>query len=118
MNVLWDGDDNASVRSRFARTDDPQGAVKRLESFHDALKAEVPLFDAWTGGRIESATVVRDGKEQMGTFDAAGDLDGRGSPMADCVDRQFADDAEDREGRAVRECRTRRRTSSSTGSRR
>ena len=26
--------------------------------------------------------------------------------MADCVDRQFADDAEDREGRAVRECRT------------
>ena len=95
MNVLWDGDDNASVRSRFARTVDPQGAVKRLESFHDALKAEVPLFDAWTGGRIESATVVRDGKEQMGTFDAAGDLDGRGSPMADCVDRQFADDAED-----------------------
>ena len=106
MNVLWDGDDNASVRSRFARTVDPQGAVKRLEPFHDALKAEVPLFDAWTGGRIESATVVRDGKEQMGTFDAAGDLDCRGSPMADCVDRQFADDAEDREGRAVRECRT------------
>ena len=52
---------------------------------------------------VEPAAVVADGEKQSVAVDAAGDPDSPCPAVADAVQRQFADDAQDRVGRVVRD---------------
>ena len=60
MSVLWRKVCQRDGRAMSGRTGDLDGSLERMDAFADALKAEMPLADAGSAGRVESAAVVGD----------------------------------------------------------
>ena len=67
-----------------------------MDALADALKAEVPLVHAGSLVGVEAASVVRDDEGEPSRLAFAADGDARRLAVADRVDGEFADDAEDR----------------------
>ena len=65
------------------------------------------LRDAGCGMRVKAAPVVANGESQPRSVSASGYPDFRRLAVTDRVQRQFADDAQDRMGRVVGDARTR-----------
>ena len=67
--------------------------VERRDPLAYPLKPEVPVLDAGRTFRIESASVVLDGEEQLAAFNASRDLDCSGMSVPQGVGDEFPDDA-------------------------
>ena len=101
--LLWDVERYGRLRAFSRRTSEGELAFELVDALLDAEQPVVSLGEAGSRVRVEPASVVADGEEQPVAVDAAGDPNLRGAAVADAVQRQFADDAQDRVGRVVRD---------------